>query len=108
MHFSFSKPVFNQVSDPVHHEKSCTSCLQKGAPSAHVSRFGRCTNGVQYGVGLTGADLYSGDHVPLSANNQRRYCVMCISSSLFTWPRKYTRPQTKATAASPSAIHPCV
>jgi hypothetical protein len=31
---------------------------KKRAPSAHVSRFGLCTNGVQYGVGC-GANLQS-------------------------------------------------
>src|SRR5215216_176696 len=28
---------------------------KKRAPSAHASRFGLCTNGVQYSVGLAGA-----------------------------------------------------
>src|SRR5215218_46647 len=40
---------------------------KKRAPSAHVSRSGMCTNGVQYGVGC-GANLYG-------AANQRRRAI---------------------------------
>jgi hypothetical protein len=48
--------------------------LKKQAPSAHVSRFGLCTNGVQYGVEQAGTITAGGQAVgdPLSAKSQRR------------------------------------
>ena len=54
------------------------SCNKK-APSAHASRFGRCTNGVDQGSGVSGRKfIAAGKQVfdPLSVKRQVRYCVM--------------------------------
>jgi hypothetical protein len=97
------REIFDFLCKAVHH-------LKKQAPSAHVSRFGLCTNGVQYGVEQAGATLSQRGVRLLATRCQRRasaaYCVMWISSSLLTWPKKYIRPQINAIAARPSAIHP--
>jgi len=61
------------------------------APSAHLSRFGRCTNGV-YLVSVTKRKFSQWEVSFVAPNYSSRlalaYCVMWISSSLFTWPRK--------------------